>query len=84
MLPGIQFCPSCAIENSKVSDINHKSTRDSDPSGPFHTVALDIWGTMSTPDLNGNIGALGAACYKISTKLLSLMKSKSEASNSWK
>ena len=39
---------------------------------------------MSTPDLNGNIWALGAACYKTSSILCSLMKSKSEATSSWK
>ena len=53
-LPGMQFCPSCAIGKSKVADMNRKSTRDSDPSSPFHTMTLDIWGPMSTSDLSGN------------------------------
>jgi hypothetical protein len=80
-LHGIHLCPSCAIGKSKVADINRKSTRDSDPSSPFHTVALDIWGPMSTPDLTGHRWALGAACYKTSTTLCSLMKSKTEAAS---
>jgi hypothetical protein len=80
----MQFCPSCAIEKSKIADINRKSTRDSDPSDPFHTVALDMWGPMSTPDLNGNRWALDASCYTTSSILYSLMKSKSDVNNSWK
>ncbi len=41
-LPEMEFCPSCAIGKSRVVDINRKSTRDNDPSEPFHTIALDI------------------------------------------
>ena len=82
--PGMGFCSSCAIGKSRVADINRKSTRDIDPSEPFHTVALDIWGPMSTPDLNGNRWALGAACYKTSSILGSLLKLKSESTSSWK
>ena len=80
----MQFNPFCAIGKSKVAAINRKSTRDTNPSCPFHTVALGIWGPMSTPDLNGKKWALGAACYKISTTLCFLMKSKSEAAICWK
>ena len=83
-LPDMQLCPSCAIGKSRVADINRKSTRDNDPSESFHTVALDVWGPMSTPDPNGNRWALGASCYKTSSILCSLMKSKSEATDSWK
>ena len=39
---------------------------------------------MSTPDLNGNKWALGATCYKTSSILCSLIKSKSKATSSWK
>ena len=39
---------------------------------------------MSTPDLNENKWALGATCYKTSSILCSLMKSKLEATSSWK
>ena len=53
-------------------------------SKPFHTVDLDIRGPMSTPDLNENRWALGATCYKISSIICSLMKSKSKATSSWK
>ena len=77
----MQFCPSYAIGKSKVAGINRKSTLDSNPSNPFHTMSLGIWGSMSTPDLNGNKWALGATCYKTSTTLCSLMKSKSEAAS---
>jgi hypothetical protein len=83
-LLGIQLCPSYAIVKSKVADINRKSTRESDPSSPFHTVALDIWGPMPTPDLTGHRWAQGAACYKTSTTLCSLIKSKTEAASCWK
>jgi len=75
-LPDMQLCPSCAIGKSRVADINRKSTRDNDPLEPFHTAALDIWGPMSATDLNGNRWALGAACYKTSSVLCPLMKSK--------
>ena len=81
-LPRIKFCSSCAIRKSEVADIKRKSTRDRDPSTPFHTMALYIWGPMPTPDLNRNRWALGAACYKISTTLCSLMKSKTEEASS--
>jgi len=83
-LPGMGVCPSYAIGKSRVDDINTKPTRDNDPPEPFHTVALDISGPMSTPGLNGNKWALGAACYKTSSILCSLMKSRSEATSSWK
>ena len=56
-LPGMQFCPSCAIGKPRVVDIKRKSTRDSDPSDPFQIAALDIRGPISTPDLNGNMWA---------------------------
>jgi hypothetical protein len=79
------FCPSCAIGKSKVTDINRQSTRGNDPLAPFHTIALDIWGTMSSPDINGNNKwVLGAACYKTATILCALMKSKSDAPAAWK
>jgi len=81
-LPDMNVCPSCTIRKSRVSDINRKSTRDNVPSEPFHTVALDIWAPMSTPDLNGNKWALGATCYKTSSVIFSLMKSKLEATSS--
>jgi hypothetical protein len=84
-LPDMHLCPSCAIGKSRVADIDRKSTRDNDPSEEFHRVALDIWGPMSTPDLNENKWALGAAaCYKNTSVRCSLMKSKSEATDSWK
>jgi len=83
-LPGIKFCSSCAIGKSKVADINRKYTRGSGPSSIFHTMALDIWGPISNHDLNGNRWALGAACYKTSTTLCSLMKTKMEAAGCWK
>jgi hypothetical protein len=51
-LHGGQFCPSCAIGKSRVADINRESTHPNDLVDPFDTVALDIWGPMSTLDLN--------------------------------
>jgi len=83
-LHGMELYPSCAIGKLRVADINRKSTRDNDPFEPFHTVALDIWGPMSTPDFKGNKWAVGAACYKTLSILCSLIKSKSEATSSWK
>ena len=47
-------------------------------------MALDIWGLMSSPDINGNKWVLGAACYKTATILCALMKSKSDAPAAWK
>jgi len=83
-LPGIQFCPSCAIEKSKVVDINRKSTRHNDPSIKFHIVASNIRRPISTPDLKGGRWALGAACYKTANMLCFFMKSKTNANSSGK
>jgi hypothetical protein len=80
-LHGSQFCPCCAIGKSRVVDINRESTHPSDTVDPLDTVAIDIWGPMSTLDLNGNRWALGAACYKTGTILCSLMTSKTEAAS---
>jgi hypothetical protein len=82
-LPPLSFCPDCAVGKSRVSNINRTSTRGIVPPAPFHTVALDIWGPMSTPDIEGNKWFLGAVCYKTSTVFGNLMKNKSDATDVW-
>ena len=84
MPPPLTICSECAVGKSKVHDINRKSTRDRDPPPPFHTLAIDIWGPMSTPDIGGSRWFLGAACYNISTIIGNLMKHKSDAPIVWK
>jgi hypothetical protein len=83
-LPPFKFCTHCAIGKSKVANINRESTRDSDPPSPFHTIALDIWGPMSTEDLGGNRWFLGGVCFKTSTVIGNVMRRKSDASFTWK
>ena len=59
ILPPLSFCAVCAIGKSKVSNIERLSPRDSDPPTPFHIMALDIWGPMSTEDIGGGQVVLG-------------------------
>ena len=53
-------------------------------SSPFHTVALDIWGPISTPDIRGNRLILEGVCYKTPLIYGNLMKFKSNANLTWK
>jgi len=48
LLPPVSFCTHCAIAKSKVPKVNIDSTRENVPPSPFHSIALDIWGPMST------------------------------------
>ena len=84
ILPPLSFCAVCAIGKSKVSNIERLSTRDSDPPTPFHIMALDIWGPMSTEDIGGDRWFLGGSCYKTSTIIGKGMKHKSYATSTWK
>jgi len=75
-LPPFSFCTDCAIAKSKVAKVNRESTRDKDPPTPVHTIAIDIWGTVSTEDIGGNIGFLGGVCFKTFTIIGNTMKRK--------
>jgi hypothetical protein len=83
-LPPFFFCTHSAIAKSKVSKVNRESTRDRDPPTPFHTIALDIWGPMSTEDIGGNRWFFGGVCFKASTIIGNVMKYKSDAPYTWK
>ncbi len=78
------FCTHGAIAKSKVAKVNRESTCDRDPPTPFHIVALDIWGPMSTEDIGGNRWFLGGVCFKTSTVIGNVMKYKSDAPHIWK
>ena len=54
LLPPISLCAQCDIGKSRFADIKRGSTRDAKPPSAFHTIALDIWGPMSTEDIGGN------------------------------
>jgi hypothetical protein len=82
--PPLSFCAEYAIGKSKVFNIDRSSTRDKDPPNPFHTVALDIWGPMSTEDIGGDKWFLGGVCYKTSLIFGNVMKHKSDATATWK
>ena len=82
-LSPMSFCPDCATAKSTVAAINRRSTRDRDPPHPFHSLALDIWGPVSTPDLSGNRYVLGAVCYTTSAIVGVLLKHKSDAPSAW-
>ena len=79
LLPKVSFCSDYAVAKSKVRDISRKSTRDRDPPTLFHTMALDIWGRMSTPDIGGNMWVIGGVCYKTSLIFGNFTKLKSNA-----
>jgi len=83
-LPPFSFCTHCAIAKSKVARVIRESTRDRNPPTPFHTVALDIWGTMSTADIGGNKWFLGGVCYKTSSVIGNVVKHKSDAPSTWR
>jgi len=70
----------------KVKSSGHQQevNKGQGPPTPFHTVALDIWGPMSTPDIGGNRWVLGGVCYKTSLIFGNLMKFKSDATITWK
>ncbi len=79
ILAPMSFCPDCTTAKSTVANINRRSTRDRDPPHAFHSLALDIWGPTSTPDLYGNRYVLGAVCYATSAIVGVLLKHKSDA-----
>jgi hypothetical protein len=83
LLPPLSFSAECAIGKSKVSSIERSSTRDRDPPSPFHTMAFDIWGPMSTKDIWGNKLFSGGVCYKTSIIIGKVMKHKSDATFTW-
>ena len=78
-LIGSTFCRSCAMAKSRVANINHQSTRESDPPSPFHTVAMDIWGPMSTPAIGGFRYVIGLTDFKTNCMLAELVHRKSSA-----
>jgi hypothetical protein len=84
LLPPVSFCTHCAIAKSKVPKINKDSTRENVPPSSFHSIALDIWGPMSTEDIEGNRWFLGGVCFKTSTVIGNVMKHKSDAPSTWK
>ena len=76
---GDTFCRSCAISKSCTADINRQTTRSSDPPTPFHTVAMDIWGPMSTPAIGGYRYAIGLTDFMTNCLLVELVQHKSDA-----
>ena len=76
---GDTFCKPCAMAKSRVADINRQSTRESDPPTPFHTVAMDIWGPMSTPAIGGYRFVIGLTDFKTNGMLAELVHRKSAA-----
>jgi hypothetical protein len=71
----LSFCPDYATAKATIANINRRSTRDRDPPHPFHTVALNIWGPTSTPDISGDRYVLDAVC----SRLLLLLPSSSSS-----
>jgi len=69
LLTPLSFYAECANGKSSLAKINRSSTRDKDPPTPFHTVALDTRGPMSTEYFKGNKWFLGGVCYKTSTAI---------------
>ena len=76
----ISFCSHCHTCKSHVADINRMSTRQSDPSTPFTTVSVDIWGPIAVSAIGGYSWVLGTACHTTSYVMASLMRTKDESS----
>ena len=81
---GDTFCKPCAMAKSRVANVNRESTRASDPPSPFHTVAMDIWGPMSTPAIGGYRFVIGLTDFKTNGMLAELVHRKSEAPDTLK
>ena len=76
----ISFCSHCHTCKSHVADINRMSTRQSDPSTPFTTVSVDIWGPIAVSAIGGYSWVLKTACHTTSYVMASRMRSKDESS----
>jgi len=79
LLPPFSFYTHCAIAKSKAAKVNKESTRGKVPSSPFHTIALDIWGPMSTEYGGGNRWFLRGVCFKTFTVIGNVMRRKFDA-----
>jgi hypothetical protein len=64
-----------------MAKIDIFSTRDWDPPTLVHTIALDIWGPMSTEDIKGNMWILRGVCDETSTIIVDVMKHKYDATS---
>jgi hypothetical protein len=73
------FCSHCQTCKSHVADINRSSTRHADPTEPFATVSVDIWGPIAVSAIGGYSWVLGTACHTTSYVMASLMRSKDDS-----
>ena len=68
------FCSHCQTCKSHVADINRSSTRPADPTEPFTTMSVDIWGPIAVSAIGGYSWVLGTACHTTSYVMASLMR----------
>ena len=62
----ISLCPHYHTCMSRVADINRVSTRHADPSVPFTTVFVDIWGHIEISAIGEYSWVMGTACHTTS------------------
>jgi len=80
----LSFCEACTMAKSRVHNINRDSARGRDPKHPFHTMALDLWGPMSTATIGGNHWSFGGACFKTGFLLHDLLRTKADVPRVWR
>jgi hypothetical protein len=73
------FCKSCVVAKFIVANINRESTRSDDLDTCFHTLAIDIWGRVSTPSIGNSSYIFGVVCYKSAFIMAELIKTKSDS-----